>query len=177
MKPTMTYVMGDMHFGHKNIAKFRTQFESMEHHEEVISDNWQDTVRSYRDKVYVLGDAAFTQDGLQKIAKLRGRKFLVRGNHDTLSTYEYSLVFEEIYGILKYKRPKHIRAWLTHAPIHPAELRGAINIHGHVHSQTIMTAHWAATSPDERYVNACPENLGYAPTLLHPLIPKREKYA
>lgn len=174
MKPVQSYVISDLHFGHRKIAQFRNQFDSMEQHEEHISDLWQDTVKKEHDKVWVLGDAAFTKEGLSKIALLRGRKFLVRGNHDTLSTYEYSLVFEEIYGLFMYKRHKLIRAWLSHAPIHPAELRGGINIHGHVHNDTIVET-GAPGRHDSRYVNASPENLGYAPTLLHPLIPRREK--
>ena len=179
MKPVNTYIISDLHFGHKNIGNFRG-FDSMEEHEELICDQWQSTVKRDTDKVWVLGDAAFTVAGLIKLHGLRGRKFLTRGNHDMLSTAMFAAAFEEIYGIFKYKKSGHIGAWLSHAPIHPYELRGCINIHGHVHYKDIMTDHWApgedyARIKDPRYVNVCPEAIGYAPVLLRELLLRREK--
>jgi calcineurin-like phosphoesterase family protein len=99
--------------------------------------------------VWVLGDAAFTVDGLESFRALPGRKILVRGNHDELPVQMYLSVFEEVYGITRYKK-----SWLTHAPIHPDELRGKSNIHGHVHLNTI---------PDARYVNVSAEVIAYTP--------------
>jgi calcineurin-like phosphoesterase family protein len=136
------YFCSDLHFGHKGIDRFRGL--STIQNEERISADWRGTV-SKKDCVYVLGDAAFTRQGLDSIGKLPGRKFLVRGNHDTLSLAEYSNVFEDVYGCWKYKE-----FWLSHAPIHPSELRGRVNLHGHVHHNTI---------DDSRYFNCCPENL------------------
>ena len=154
-----TWIIGDLHFGHKNITRFRTQFATMEEHEEFIMDNW--SVKNGGDKIFFMGDAAFTWEGLRKISKLRGQKILIRGNHDTLSTNMYLAVFKEVYGLFKYKA-----YWMSHAPIHPAELRGLMNIHGHVHSETI---------PDPRYINVCPEVIGYAPVRFQELIENHKK--
>jgi calcineurin-like phosphoesterase family protein len=90
-------------------------------------DKWNDTIRK-RDVVYVMGDAAFTQEGLSSIGTLSGRKILIRGNHDMLPTEDYLSVFSEIYGAFMYKG-----LWLTHIPIHPQELFGRTNVHGHCH--------------------------------------------
>lgn len=99
-----------------------------------------------KDHVYVLGDACFTTETLFEFGDLPGaKKILVRGNHDTLDTSAYLKHFTQVYGIIKYHE-----FWLTHVPIHPAELRGKVNLHGHVHY---------ATLPDKRYFNCCPENL------------------
>jgi calcineurin-like phosphoesterase family protein len=84
-------------------------------------------------------------DTLIQFSELPGKKILIRGNHDTLPTLAYLHYFDEVYGLLKYKE-----FWLSHAPIHPDELRNKINLHGHVHYATI---------PDKRYFNCCPENL------------------
>ncbi len=168
-KPVTTYVISDLHFGHGRIAEFRSEFASMEEHEEEIMRRWRDTVHP-RDRVWVLGDAAFNREGLDHIAVLPGTKYLVRGNHDTLSTADYLQVFKEIYGIVKYKRKGRLRAWLSHAPVHPDELRGCLNIHGHVHNQSIQYG----DGDDPRYINACPEAIGYAPINLHELLPKKE---
>ncbi len=169
-----TWVIGDMHFGHKNICKFRPKFDSAEEHEEHIIERWNDTVKKGGDRIFVLGDAAFTLEGLTKFKRLTGHKFLIRGNHDGLATQHYLAFFEEVYGIIAYKN-----AWLSHAPIHPNELRGRINVHGHVHSATIQLPHSTAFGSvtghgfqnDPRYVNACPEVIGYAPVLFRDLVP------
>lgn len=140
--------IGDLHLGHKNIHKFRKEFSSQEEHEELILENLHKYVRP-RDKVFYLGDAAFNNEVTRRLAGVPGRKVLVRGNHDNAQFHEYVQVFEDVQGIMRYKY-----AWLSHCPIHPQELRGKINIHGHVHSATI---------PDVRYVNCSAENIGYIP--------------
>ena len=138
------FFCSDLHFGHKNIQKFRPWVESEEHHRNLIKSEWQDTV-SKQDVVYVLGDACFSRETLEDFNLLPGRKILVRGNHDVLDTSEYLKTFENVYGLLKYKE-----FWLSHAPIHPQELRGKVNLHGHVHYASI---------PDRRYLNCCVENV------------------
>ncbi len=121
------YFIGDLHFGHTGISKFRTQFPSEDVDRKYLMDTWTDLIRK-RDVVYVMGDAAFTQDGLDDIGKLAGKKILVRGNHDLLPTESYLSVFAEVYGALAWKG-----LWLTHIPIHPVELYGRTNVHGHCH--------------------------------------------
>lgn len=134
----------DLHFGHKNIQKFRHHVTSEEDNRQLIKNDWLKHI-SKRDDVYVLGDACFTMETLGDFKELPGRKFLVRGNHDKLNTSAYLKVFDEVYGLLKYKE-----FWLSHAPIHPDELRGKINLHGHVHYSSIN---------DSRYFNCCVENV------------------
>ena len=121
------YFIGDLHFGHNGIERFRTQFPSESVHRRYLMQKWQDTIVK-RDVVYVMGDAAFTQEGLDDIGTLNGRKILIRGNHDLLPTDAYLNVFEEVLGALAFKG-----LWLTHIPIHPTELYGRTNVHGHCH--------------------------------------------
>jgi len=142
------FMCSDFHFGHKRINKFRTKFSSELEHQEYVIDRYNSVVGK-NDKVFVLGDAAFTMESMAAIKRLAGNKVLIRGNHDKLNTTVYLWAFQEVYGFLKYKG-----CWLSHAPIHPQELRGLFNIHGHVHNETI---------PDKRYFNACLENIDYTP--------------
>ena len=58
----------------------------------------------------------------------------------------------EVYGFVKYKE-----FWLSHCPIHPNELRGKVNIHGHVHNKTII---------DCNYFNTSCENVDFKPISL-----------
>lgn len=154
----------DLHIGHKNIGKFRSP----------MGDNWKDeeanreTVKQAflnvvhkKDVVYCLGDIAFTMEAIDFFKELPGKKILIRGNHDTCNTSAYLKAFEEVYGLWKYKE-----FWLSHAPVHTAELRGKVNLHGHVHYATVKYE-WdseyeldPSDSPlDPRYYNCCPEAL------------------
>jgi calcineurin-like phosphoesterase family protein len=141
---TQTWFGSDFHLGHKNIQKFRKEVDSCEHNIERICDEWGSTVKK-RDTIYLLGDICFSQESLEILGKLKGSKVLIRGNHDRFPLSSYEGVFENVYGLFKYKE-----FWLSHPPVHPQELRNRVNLHGHVHYDTV---------PDERYFNCCPEAL------------------
>lgn len=146
------FFLSDPHLGHKNIHTFRDFVSSSEQNTQLIVTHWRQTVTK-RDIVYCLGDVAFNQESLDLVGNLPGRKILIKGNHDDLlSTAAQSQVFEEIHGMLKYKK-----LWLSHAPIHPDELRGKGNLHGHVHDATVMEPKrfLRKQKPDKRYLNCC----------------------
>lgn len=150
------YVISDLHFGHKNIHLFRSELgvANEEEHNELIIDRWNSVIRK-RDTVWVLGDACFSIDRLPLFNKMNGNKHIVLGNHDVDAVY-FLPYFNRVTGFAKYKG-----AWLSHAPIHPDELRGKLNIHGHTHNVIIN---------DNRYINVCCEQLKYTPTNLNELI-------
>ncbi len=138
----------DPHLGHKNIHKYRKiyghEFVDEAAHRQWLMGEYAAAFKP-NDHIIVTGDVAFTREALAEFGKLPGQKALVRGNHDNFSTKEYLEMFHDVYGLWNWKS-----FWLSHAPIHPAELRGRINLHGHVHG---------ATLPDSRYFNLCVENL------------------
>lgn len=95
-----------------------------------ILDLWASSVRS-EDTVLHLGDAAYNDVGLEKLLALPGRKILIRGNHDKLSTESYmrkgfQLCCDELVMELH-----GIRILFTHKPRY--EHTCDINIHGHRH--------------------------------------------
>ncbi len=145
------FFCADLHKGHKNAFKYR-KWASKEIHDEVIRDNWFRTVGK-RDKVFILGDVSFSAEEWSDFATWPGAKCVVLGNHCT----QYNTARDipdsiEIHGLLKYKE-----FWLSHAPIHPTELRGKLNIHGHTHSFVV---------PDTRYLGVSVEQIGYTPISL-----------
>lgn len=144
------YHTADWHLGHKAILKYRPQFTSVEEHNDTIINNYLATIRP-RDTVYFHGDIIFDEQYLETVKALPGNKILILGNHctDFLKTEDYIGVFQRIVSLTTKKH-----AWLSHAPIHPAELRGKFNIHGHVHAQTLS---------DCRYYNVSLENTDYYP--------------
>jgi len=159
------YFIGDLHFGHKRITEFVDSCgrkfrygDSYQENMEIIIHNWNQKV-SKRGKVFVLGDTAFTEEGFENLKRLNGTKVLVRGNHDNyFSTEKWLEVFDSVEGIVRYKN-----YWLTHAPIHPAELRGKKNIHGHVHHNIIRDSEG---NPDPNYLAVCCEVIKHTPVSL-----------
>ena len=159
------WFISDIHGGHKNICKYR-EFNSEEEHFNIIKDNYHAVVTK-RDKVFFLGDIAFTQERLEDIGGWVGeQKVLILGNHDTDSIHIRQIInhFDSVYSLLRYKE-----FWISHAPLHEQELRGKVNLHGHVHNATIQ---------DSRYFNCCLENTNYSPISLQgirEIIEERDK--
>lgn len=148
------FFTSDLHEGHKNIGRFRKIPEwALEQAggDAVVANSlwidyhWRKQVTK-RDLVLCLGDNAFTPWGVQQIAGRPGTKIAYGGNHDDLPISEYLKAFSNIRGCEKRRK----LGWVSHFPMHPAELRGQFSIHGHVHYQTI---------DDWRYINVCCDNL------------------
>ena len=151
------YITSDLHLGHKNIHKFRCRelgffrnFDGAESYTEWLYDQLAPVVTK-RDTLIVLGDCCFTPEALEDFNyRVRCNKILVKGNHDfaaTIPKYKkmYDDMFSRVEGLYRYKGQ-----WLSHAPIHPDELRGSFNFHGHLHYHNIE---------DPRYFNCCIENM------------------
>lgn len=94
------------------------------------------------DKVYILGDIALRGRhtplvGL--VAQLKGRKILVKGNHDDVSDYRYQQLFEEICDYKEIEDAfggKNYKLVLCHYPIlmWNGQHRGTILLYGHTHN-------------------------------------------
>jgi len=149
------FFLSDLHFFHKNICNMHQGHRvgtTSEEHDEWLIDVWNSKVKK-RDLVKVLGDVCMggitNSERLSIIGKLNGTKHLVLGNHDCFAINEYTKYFSAVTGLTKYKG-----YWLSHCPIHEAELRGKKNIHGHTHSAVMLDS---SGIRDSRYVNVCVE--------------------
>lgn len=147
-------MISDLHLGHKAVLHFSQDRYGMdiEEHDVWLMEQWNSVVYK-RDLVYVLGDVAWTKAAMRMLAAMNGQKTLIMGNHDRFDVKDYLEYFVRIRpGLFTYKG-----FWLSHCPIHPAELRGRGNIHGHTHSKPIPD--------DPRYVPVCVEDLNGVPKL------------
>lgn len=169
------FYSSDQHFFHSNVIKFADEtgnryrpFDSIEEMHETIIDNHNRLV-SKRDITYFLGDVSFNRKGLPLLSRMNGQKVLILGNHDTFELSEYLKYFSSIHAILK----KH-NCVLTHVPVHPSQLdsRWKLNIHGHLHSQTVMTLD---NLPDERYYNVSIEVTNATPVPFDVIKEQRKK--
>lgn len=153
-KNGQVYVIGDMHFGHNNILKFRKEFETVEEHDETIHNNIL-AVASKKNSLWLLGDCCFKPTHvwrLEEYANKFGTVNITLGNHDHPEVYRVLVKYQnvKIHGLAK-----KYGLWFSHAPVHPQELYRCKSVHGHVHSTTV---------PDtENYFNASCENIGYKP--------------
>ncbi len=135
----MIYFTSDLHFGHNNMIRHTGRpFENAEEMDLILIQKWNQTVSS-RDEVYILGD--FTMKGAayacEILGQLRGRKYLIRGNHDRFADdpgFNRAL-FEWIrdYYELKWQNQRWI---LFHYPIEEwnGYFKGSIDLHGHQHN-------------------------------------------
>lgn len=101
MNEPKIFLIGDCHFGHRNIIKYCNRpFDNVEEMTEGLIKNWNSVVGK-NDIVYVVGDFALC--GKTKIIeiskRLNGRKRLIIGNHDQASVNTYREAgFEFVYN-------------------------------------------------------------------------------
>jgi calcineurin-like phosphoesterase family protein len=152
---TKVYLVGDTHYDHMGVRKYRPQFESVEDHNETIHSKVM-SVSSKRNILWLLGDNFFTMESTKYLEEY-SKHFLqvnwIIGNHDTDTVNRQEIVRSILKRDLIHKVGSlftHNGFWLSHHPIHPAELFGKFNIHGHVHNSTV---------PDKRYMNLSWDNL------------------
>lgn len=143
------FFISDLHFGHKAICRYRPEFVTPKEHDEYIIEKWNSVVTKAKYQVWCLGDMCIKNklyDFAKQIKRLNGTIHVITGNHCYLPAYQGLHIASGL--------TKKYGFWLSHCPIHPDELRGQYNIHGHVHRKTLN---------DRRYINVCCENVGYTP--------------
>ena len=175
---TKTFVISDTHFGHRNIITFKDSddkplrdFPSVEAMDDHMVECWNSVV-SEGDRVYHLGDVVINRKALATLGRLKGKKVLIKGNHDIFKLKDYSKYFDDIraYKVM----PKH-GIIMSHIPIHPECLaRWKLNIHGHLHSnvvkQEVFGTFGKEEEDDDRYMSVCVEQINYTPVNLQDII-------
>ena len=163
------YLIADLHFGHSGIEKYRVK----DYHD-LIAKNWNNVI-SKNDNVLVLGDLTLTskEKSIDYFKKLRGNKFLIRGNHDGHSVTWYKdcgfRVVEPIYNVFKDKYDKRYHVLFTHVPVITLP-EGWFNIHGHIHRG--VHRDYDLT---ERHINLSAEAIDYTPVPLYKLLSNIKK--
>ena len=128
--------MADPHFGDERILRYENRpFCSVEHMNRTMIERWNSVVGT-DDDVWVLGD--FGVSGLEReiLALLNGRKFLVKGNHDTESNELYRRCgFSEVYDL-----PVVLESFwlLSHDALYINTNMPYANIFGHVHNSLVV---------------------------------------
>lgn len=136
----MNYFIADLHFGHENILAYdNREFKNIEEHDAALIKNWNETV-SDEDDIYILGDISWhsVDKTIEIFKKLKGRKHLIKGNHDwqMLRNVELRKLFVEITDYKELHLDKKNGIVLSHYPIpcFNKHFYGWIHFYGHVHN-------------------------------------------
>lgn len=161
------FFISDTHFGHKNLIQFKRKDESklrpftdVDEMNNALIKAWNEKVTE-ADKIYHLGDLALQVKNLDFMKQLKGKKILIKGNHDKLDLSQYAKHFKDIRGVdFRYD----LGFLLSHVPLHSNHLRrGVLNLHGHLHDGEVTTLDFGREIVDSRYFNVSVERINYAP--------------
>lgn len=142
----MNYFISDLHFFCKSqidnggMNYDGRPFKTLEEMHERILTRWNKKVTN-GDTVYILGDIGMRGRNdllIALVAQLKGRKVLIRGNHDDISDYRFKQLFSEIYDYKELAESfsgKSYKLVLSHYPIlmWNGQHKGSILLYGHTH--------------------------------------------
>ena len=150
-----TYFIADTHFGDDAIRRYENRpFETADQMDAALIRQWNNTVTD-EDLVYVLGDFSVPGAEARILSQLRGRKYLVKGNHDTNTNEFYRQAgFCEVYD-----HPIILDSFwlLSHDALYVNTNMPYANLFGHVHNSPLFKDF----SPQHYCV--CAERTGYKP--------------
>ena len=133
--PFSVFVTADHHFGHAGVLRMCGRpFGSIEEHDEALITAWNSVVGP-RDEVWHLGDFALGAKAdrcTQIFRRLRGRKILVRGNHDKKRVLDLPWHSQHVLATPKLEGSRWI---FSHYPLRawPGAFNGARHCFGHTH--------------------------------------------
>jgi calcineurin-like phosphoesterase family protein len=149
-----TFVISDPHFHHNNIIRYCNRpFSSVENMNSSLIINWNNVVGT-DDLVVVNGDFMMGKYDLGIFNYLKGKKILVKGNHDHKATYE--LGWESVHDIFEF-RDNGKKVVMCHYPIEiwNEQSHSSVHLYGHVHDKSV------GHKPNRH--NICVEKINYTP--------------
>lgn len=139
----MIYFTSDTHFFHKGVIEYSNRpFANVEEMNEELIRRWNVVVTD-KDEVYHLGDFSFGRpaDSEAVAARLRGRKYLIKGNHDhsnVLKKLENHFIWiKDVYMLTVQQQPENQLVWLSHYSHRkwPQKHYGVWHLYGHSHGR------------------------------------------
>ena len=179
----MIYFISDTHFGHSAMIKFGRPFKDVHEMDKTIIKNWNDTVKD-NDLVYITGDFWYKGDtpATVYLTRLKGRKILLKGNHDDIWINESDALFylEKIESYFEYEE-NELAFNLCHYPMLDwyGGREGRYLIHGHTHSATFINKidkFYDILKEIPNALNACVDINQFRPVTLEQLISNNKKF-
>ena len=144
----MIWLTSDLHLFHNQEFIYKSRgFDTVEQMNEAIEANWNVLIDD-GDDIYVLGDLMVggkngNAEGMTIVRRLKGKKHIVVGNHDTdtrIALYRAEPSVVEVQYALRF-RYRGYSFYLSHYPSittnlqHETLKQGVINLFGHTHSK------------------------------------------
>ena len=131
------FYIADLHFGHFNSIRFDNRpYSTVEEMDEALIRNWNSVV-SDDDTVYILGDMFWhkVDKSIEILKQLKGKKRLIKGNHDRCHDNQFRKYFEKISDYEEIEDNGR-RVVLCHYPIpcFKNHFYGWYHLYAHVHS-------------------------------------------
>lgn len=144
------FFTSDTHFGHSKIINYcKRPFSSIEEHDKVLIQNWNNVV-GQDDTVFHLGDFAYgnSQFIANIIKQLNGNIILIKGNHDlrNINPALYNIFSDVVYQarILIDKQTVYLNHFpflcFDHGDIDLYKNNYSIQLFGHVHSGPLTSS-------------------------------------
>ena len=174
----MIFFTADTHFGHKNILKLCNRpFETIEEMNETLIENWNHRV-SGMDTVYIVGDMFFRcSDSEAILRRLKGKKRLIVGNHDSswMNKVDLNRYFVSVDRLLEISDGKHALT-LCHYPLLTwNHAKKSYMIHGHIHADT-SADYFPLICNRSNVLNAGVDINGFMPVSFDELVQNNEQF-
>ena len=174
----MVYFTSDTHFDHANIIRFCNRpFATVEEMNEALIANWNRKVHR-DDTVYIMGDMFFrTTDPEPILQRLKGKKHLIVGNHDSqwMKKVDMDRYFESV-ELMKEASDGQHGFTLCHYPLLSwNRQRRTWMIHGHIHEDTSMDF-WPLIYARENVLNAGVDVNNYEPVTFAELLENNARF-
>lgn len=175
----MNYYIADTHFGHENVIRFCNRpFLSVKEMNEKLIENWNSKITN-GDNVFILGDMFYRCDNVEEVlAKLKGKKQLILGNHDTwVERKELKKYFVSINKYNEITDGKHLII-LSHYPMlsfRRENRKNTFMLHGHIHNDTDIDF-FPLLKSRANVLNAGVEINNYMPVTLEELIENNKRF-
>ena len=168
----MTFYTADTHFGHANILKLCNRpFETIEEMNEVLIKKWNTKVCG-SDTVYIVGDMFFRcADPAAILDRLKGKKILIIGNHDSswMDKVDLDKYFADVADFKVITNGKYALT-LCHYPLLTwKHQKKSYMIHGHIHADT-TDDFFPLLCSRERVLNAGMDINGFVPVTFEELV-------
>lgn len=161
----MVFFTSDTHFGHENIIRFCNRpYSDTDTMNEALIASWNARVKP-TDTVFIVGDMFYRCRDVELILKkLRGRKRLIIGNHDSswMSEIDLGKYFVSVSNMLETSDGKHALTLCHYPMLSWRHEHRAYMVHGHIHNDTTLD-YFPLLAVKEHILNAGTDINGYQP--------------
>lgn len=158
------YFIADTHFSDENIIRYENRpFQYASDMNTEMIHKWNGVVKN-DDMIYILGDFGADKNEHTILNQLNGKKYLIKGNHDSYSNEYYRCAgFYEVYDYPIILNEFWI---LSHKPMYVNSNMPYANIFGHIHNSPIFK-----TYSNQHYCVSA-ERINYTPISMNEIIKK-----